>query len=145
MMYIWATSHVHSTYTCDGQFLHTYAASRLLHIYTPTYPPEVTTTLYTSGLLHIYTTAYTLEMDNFFIHTQLAGCFIYTQPHTHPRWQLLYNILMGYFICTPPHTHQRLRLVGSLKLQVSFAKEPYEGDDILQKRCSAKESSYIYN
>ena len=27
-----------------------------------------------------------------------------------------------------------LRLVGSLKLQVSFAKEPYKKDDILQKR-----------
>jgi len=27
-----------------------------------------------------------------------------------------------------------LRLVGSLKLQVPFAKEPYERDDILQKR-----------
>ena len=27
-----------------------------------------------------------------------------------------------------------LRLVGSLKLQVSFAKEPYKRDDILQKR-----------
>jgi len=27
-----------------------------------------------------------------------------------------------------------LRLVGSLKLQVSFAKEPYKTDDILQKR-----------
>jgi len=27
-----------------------------------------------------------------------------------------------------------LQLVGSLKLQVSFAKEPYKRDDILQKR-----------
>jgi len=27
-----------------------------------------------------------------------------------------------------------LRLVGSLKYQVSFAKEPYKRDDILQKR-----------
>ena len=27
-----------------------------------------------------------------------------------------------------------LRLLGSLKLQVSFAKEPYKRDDILQKR-----------
>jgi len=27
-----------------------------------------------------------------------------------------------------------LRLVGSLKLQVSFAKEPYKRDHILQKR-----------
>ena len=33
------------------------------------------------------------------------------------------------------HIHIRwLRLVGSLKLQVSFAKEPYKRDDILQKR-----------
>jgi len=28
-----------------------------------------------------------------------------------------------------------LRLVGSLKLQVSFAKEPYERDDILLWMC----------
>jgi len=27
-----------------------------------------------------------------------------------------------------------LRLVGALKVQVSFAKEPYKRDDILQKR-----------
>jgi len=27
-----------------------------------------------------------------------------------------------------------LRLVGSVKLQVSFAKDPYKRDDILQKR-----------
>jgi len=27
-----------------------------------------------------------------------------------------------------------LQLVGSLKLKVSFAKEPYKRDDILQKR-----------
>ena len=33
------------------------------------------------------------------------------------------------------HIHIRwLRLVGSLKLQVSFATEPYKRDDILQKR-----------
>ena len=31
-------------------------------------------------------------------------------------------------------TMEWLRLVGSLKLQVSFAKEPYNRDDILQKR-----------
>jgi len=27
-----------------------------------------------------------------------------------------------------------LRVVGSLEIQISFAKEPYERDDILQKR-----------
>jgi len=47
-------------------------------------------------------------------------------------------------LCMPPsylsrriHTFSNmgwLRLVGSLKLQVSFAKEPYKRDYILQKR-----------
>jgi len=32
------------------------------------------------------------------------------------------------------HVMGWLRLIGSLKLQVSFAKEPYKRDDILQKR-----------
>ena len=35
---------------------------------------------------------------------------------------------------TTRHTMGWLRLVGSLKVQVSFAKEPYKRDDILQKR-----------
>jgi len=34
-------------------------------------------------------------------------------------------------------TMRWLRLVGSLKLYVSFAKEPYKTDDILQKRLAA--------
>jgi len=34
----------------------------------------------------------------------------------------------------PPLTMGWLRLVGTLKLQVSFAKEPYKRNDILQKR-----------
>jgi len=36
-----------------------------------------------------------------------------------------------------------LRLVGSLKLQVSFEKEPYERDDILQKRPTISRSLLI--
>ena len=36
-----------------------------------------------------------------------------------------------------------LRLVGSLKLQVSFAKEPYKRDDILQKRLTILRSLLI--
>jgi len=44
------------------------------------------------------------------------------------------------YICTSTQQQQAvppmgwLRLVGSLKLQVSFTKEPYKRDDILQKR-----------
>jgi len=54
---------------------------------------------------------------------------------------------------TPPCTSQLkcikanymgwLRLVGSLKLQVSLAKEPYKRDDILQKRRSILRSLLI--
>jgi len=36
-----------------------------------------------------------------------------------------------------------LRLVGSLKIQVSFAKEPYKRDDILQKRLIISRSLLI--
>ena len=55
-------------------------------------------------------------------HTHLYTC-MYIRPtriHILPRMQ---KSPMGW-----------LRLVGSLKLQVSFAKEPYKRDDILQKR-----------
>ena len=45
------------------------------------------------------------------------------------------------FVCLHVHMYVHtyvhmgwLRLVGSLKLQVSFAKETYKRDDILQKR-----------
>ena len=39
-----------------------------------------------------------------------------------------------WFKCVTWHHIGWLRLVGSLKSQVSFAKEPYKRDDILQKR-----------
>jgi len=43
----------------------------------------------------------------------------------------------GSYESLPPciaNVHAQRRLVGSLKLYVSFAKEPYERDYILQKR-----------
>ena len=36
-----------------------------------------------------------------------------------------------------------LRLVGSIKLQVSFAKEPYKRDDILPKRPTILVNTYM--
>ena len=59
----------------------------------------------------------------------------------HPTYQCG-NITYRYYryIHTTHHIEIRyidmgwLRLVGSLKVQVSFAKEPYKRDDILQKR-----------
>ena len=58
---------------------------------------------------------------------QAHACTVRTcTRHTHVQSYTYANascICMGW-----------LRLVGSLKLQVSFAKEPYKRDDILQKR-----------
>jgi len=58
------------------------------------------------------------------IHTNTR--YIHICTHTVPPIYTLYA-----------HTHMHmgwLRLVGSLKLYVTFAKEPYKRDDILQKR-----------
>jgi len=59
--------------------------------------------------IHIYIYTYTI------IHTILANI---TRVGSYPH----------------PYTMGWLRLVGSLKLQLFFAKEPYKRDDILQKR-----------
>jgi len=45
------------------------------------------------------------------------------------RWKFFRNTLE--MLC---HPMGWLRLVGFLKLQISFAKEPYKRDTILQKR-----------
>ena len=48
---------------------------------------------------------------------------IYIPIHVYMSCYFLHYYDMGW-----------LQLVGSIKLQVSFAKEPYKRDDILQKR-----------
>jgi len=56
----------------------------------------------------------------------LSHMYLIRECHVTPHLSVSYLIsewVMGW-----------LRLVGSLKLQVSFAKEPYKRDDILQKR-----------
>jgi len=54
----------------------------------------------------------------------------YTQAHTHAHTHTHTQIhtIVSIF------NNGWLRFVGSLKLEVSFAKEPYKRDDILQKR-----------
>ena len=54
----------------------------------------------------------------------------YTHIHTHIHTHI--SNIKFFFPTT--RTMGWLRWVGSLKLQVSFAKEPYKQDDILQKR-----------
>ena len=59
--------------------------------------------------------------------------FIYTHMHIHTY---SYTHIFTERNNTHPHMHdmRRLRLVGSLKLNISFAKEPYTRDYILQNR-----------
>jgi len=66
----------------------------------------------------------------------------HTHAHTHTHICIyIYICNYGYYKFVAPNLHGTLalamgwlRLVGSLKLQVSFAKEPYKRDYILQKR-----------
>jgi len=56
-----------------------------------------------------------------------------THPHTHTRWSI--RVFSEYWVYgTFRYALGWLRLVGSFKLWVSIAKEPYEIDDNLQKR-----------
>jgi len=76
------------------------------------------------GFFHVYV----------YIHVYNICVIIYTYVHTPPfSWRNLSMLRL------PSYTFIRgeywwLRLVGSLKLQVSFAKEPYKRDYILRTR-----------
>jgi len=78
--------------------------------------------------IHIYTHAHTHANWHTHTHTRTLGestkmlSVCSKRPFNMP-WNTLQHPAMGW-----------LRLVGSLKLQVSFAKEPYKRDDIPQKR-----------
>jgi len=56
------------------------------------------------------------------------------------KWEILCVRKIGNLMISDDYTYSHtvamgwLRLVGSLKLWVSFAKEPYKRDGILQKR-----------
>jgi len=53
--------------------------------------------------------------------------------HTHTQFRA-HKRIRGTNTPQKHHLNTPIRLVGSLKTQVSFAKEPYKKDDILQKR-----------
>ena len=55
-------------------------------------------------------------------------------PSRHSYEWVMSYIWMSHVTCMHTWCTGWLRQVGSLKLQVSFAKEPYKRDDILQKR-----------
>ena len=64
--------------------------------------------------------------------TYMYTCMYICSRHFHSQPRRYVHIHIH--ACAPFTPMGWLRLVGSLKLQVPFAKEPYERDDILQKR-----------
>ena len=102
----------------------------------PTWPVQMRTvtsqyvlddvSIYVTWLVHICTMCQYLQHD---IQTWLVNTCDMTFQHDHTHTH------------TPTHTHTGwvvnmgwLRSVGSLKLHVSFAKEPYQRDDLFHKR-----------
>jgi len=67
----------------------------------------------------------TATQNNALVSHELRVCTCYTNQTTIQSYILSHNRLLSV---------GWVRLVGSLKLLVSFAKEPYQRDDILQKR-----------
>jgi len=114
-----ATPCIHS-HTCTG------VAARVnteQHLYTqlcvvPLLRAQSDTYIHTAT--PVYTQQHLYTHSNTCIHTATP---VYTQQHLYNNYVSLAHIHMGW-----------LRLVGSLKLYVSFAKEPYKRGHILQKR-----------
>jgi len=108
-------------------------------------PTTHTCNYYTHMQLPLHTHATTAHTCNTYTHLQVpttthtCKC-LHTHTHTHTH-----SVQLPLYTHTSAtHTHivrnmGWLRLVGSLKLQVSFAKEPYKRDYILQKRHDFKE------
>ena len=67
--------------------------------------------------------------------------YIYTYIYIYMYIHICMHIYMHIYMIKMDLTYETsvtgmgwLRLVGSLKLQVSFTKEPYKRDNVLQKR-----------
>jgi len=84
--------------------------------------------MYTCRLRKISTRTHLLFEQSLNIYTTLYSA-------SHISASSINNLYFNNLSITALHVHMGwLWLVGSLKLQVSFAKEPYKRDDILQKR-----------
>ena len=63
------------------------------------------------------------------------NCHMYDKTCLIHVCEMTWRVWLDSFMCMTRLIHMGwLQLVGSIKLQVSFAKEPYKRDDILQER-----------
>jgi len=86
---------------------------------------------YTHSFIYKRSRTYILTRPTTHTHTlTYTHTNTHTPTHTHTH---AYTHTHTYTHTCHTHTHTHVKLVGSLKLQVSFAKETYKRDNILQK------------
>jgi len=117
-------------------YIYVYICMHIYTLYTFTY-------IHVENPAHTVTIVYNSSYDSFICVTWLIACdmadshvtwLINTRDMTHCT-QHNYTTHSFVHLCDITHSHMGwLRWVGSLKLQVSFAKKPYKRDGILQKR-----------
>jgi len=83
----------------------------------------------------IYTYIYTCMYNVYIYRICIIFTYLYIYLHSYTYIHVWMCTCISYFYFTRHLVHMGwLRLVGSLKLQVSFAKDPSKRDDVLQKR-----------
>jgi len=98
----------------------------------PTPPPYFfTTCIYIRAILGAVEIELAVRM---YVSLQCACMYVCISTYEHTCARLHRVCIRPYAHVHAQYTMEWLRLVGSLKLQVSFAKEPYKRDYILQKR-----------
>jgi len=116
---VWFTCVTWLIHTCDLPHLHVVGNDSFIRVTWPIH------TLHSIFLHRCIQFVVSFIIHKIFTHPPLPSTSSEETPHTMPIVSLWIHIFdMGW-----------LRLVGSLKLQVSFAKEPYERGHILQKSC----------
>jgi len=88
--------------------------------------------------MHTYSHTYMHGYKNTYVYANTHTCIqicIHTNMQTYIHTYIHANIQTCIHICIHAYVDMGwLWLIGSIKFQVSFAKEPYKTDDILQKR-----------
>jgi len=127
-------SHTHTQHTCSSDY------SSATHTHTHTHTQTHTHThTHTHTSIHMcrrvwndYVYTHMYHIDTYFYIFTPINSHSRTQTHTHPLHYVYWRVPM---CMRRQYSHIAwLRSVGSLKLYVSFAKELYKRDHILQKR-----------
>jgi len=116
----------HARHIDESSHTHTHTHTHITHMN----DPGVIHDCHCAHKLYTYVHIYVLCID---VYVLCIYMYIYMYTYIHTCIYIHMNTWIFYFL-TVPRCAPVLRLVGCLKLQVSFAKELYKRDNILQKR-----------